>query len=144
MNRAAAERWFEEQCAEAGLKVTPQRCQIYALLAKAEDHPDAERILELVRKNIPRVSLDTVYRNLRTLEEHGIIQKVGAIGYRTRFDANTKPHHHFVCTRCGLIRDFSSEELDGFVPPDEVTGMGTVDSIYVELRGICRTCRKKT
>ena len=123
--------------------MTPQRRELYLLLAMTKDHPDAESIYRLIRQKIPHISLDTVYRNLRTLEEHAIIRRVGSAGYRTRFDANMDPHHHFVCTSCGLISDFCSDELDEYNPPREVTMMGAVNSIYVELRGICRTCRKK-
>lgn len=134
------ERIFVDRCVKAGLKVTRQRREIYLLLAMDESHPDAEHVYKLVRKKIPNISLDTVYRNLRTLEENGIIQKAGATGYRTRFDAKMEPHYHFVCTRCGRISDFCSDELDGYESPPEVKRMGSVKTVYVELRGLCSKC----
>ncbi|MBU1908533.1 MAG: transcriptional repressor, partial [Verrucomicrobia bacterium] len=76
-------------------------------------------------------------------EERGVISRVGSTRERTRFDANTTRHHHFVCTRCGLVGDFYCAELDHFPPPAEVGAMGRVDSVYVELRGFCRTCQQK-
>jgi Fur family peroxide stress response transcriptional regulator len=135
--------WFVEQCARAGLKATRQRRQIYAALAKTGEHPDAEAVYQRVKRRIPSVSLDTIYRNLRALEEHGIIQKVGAAGYRTRYDANIAPHHHFVCTTCGLIRDFRDDRFDGYGPTEAVKQFGEVDMVHVELRGTCEECRAR-
>jgi Fur family peroxide stress response transcriptional regulator len=133
--------WFLERCQRAGIKATHQRTEIFRELVQTEEHLDAEAIYERVRRRIPAMSQDTVYRNLRTLAEQRIIQKVGAIGCRTRFDANLDPHHHFVCTTCGLIRDFYSRELERFKPPRPVREMGSVDSVHLELRGICNACR---
>jgi Fur family peroxide stress response transcriptional regulator len=62
---------------------------------------------------------------------------------KARFDANTDRHHHFVCSECGLIGDFYSEAFDRFAAPPEVTAMGTVSSVYVELRGLCKKCEEK-
>jgi len=101
-------------------------------------------VYKRVRRRIPAISLDTVYRNLRTLEEHGIIRQVGATGCRTRFDANMAPHHHFVCMKCGLIRDFSDSRFDGFQPPRDISALGNVDSCQVELRGTCKDCAAAT
>ncbi len=131
---------FTDLCRKAGMKVTHQRTEIYRELASTEIHPDAETIYERVRQRIPALSLDTVYRTLRMMEEKNVISRVGSIKDRTRFDANTEHHHHFVCSGCGLIGDFSSDWLDRFPTPVEVTAMGSVDSIYVELRGRCSQC----
>jgi Fur family peroxide stress response transcriptional regulator len=133
--------WFLARCRRAGIKVTHQRTEIFRELAQAEEHPDADAIYQRVKRRIPAISQDTVYRSLRTLAEQQIIQKVGATGYRTRFEANVDPHHHFVCTACGLIRDFDSGELDEFKPPRPVRELGRVASVHVELRGICKACR---
>ena len=134
---------FVEHCRKAGLRATHQRTEIYRELATTEEHPDADTVYERVRKRIPALSLDTVYRTLRMLEGKGVISRVGSLGERTRFDANTERHHHFVCTQCGRIGDFSSEILDRFATPPEVSKMGTVESVYVELRGRCKNCQKK-
>jgi Fur family peroxide stress response transcriptional regulator len=135
---------FIAACRELGLKVTHQRTEIFRELAATNEHPDAETIYERVHARIPALSLDTVYRTLRTLEEHGVVARVGSMRDRARFDANTDRHHHFVCTQCGLVSDFYSDELDGFDPPEDVQRVGEVASVYVELRGICRACREAT
>jgi len=134
---------FVEMCRRRGIKATHQRTEILRELSRTEEHPDAETIYNKVRKRIPAISLDTVYRNLRMLEDMGVISRVGSLKERARFDGNTDRHHHFVCLECGMVRDFYSDEFNRFKPPPEISGMADVDSVYVELRGLCRKCREK-
>jgi len=126
-----------------GVKTTHQRTEIFRELARTNEHPGAETIYDRVRKRIPAISLDTVYRTLRLLEKEGLISRVGSLGEKMRFDANIDHHHHFVCTRCGFMGDIYNEEWDGFRAPSDALEMGTVNSIHVELRGLCKTCHRK-
>ena len=134
---------FSEACRRYGVKATHQRREIYREIARTDEHPDAEMIYTRVRKRIPEISLDTVYRTLHLLEKKGVIARVGFLGDKTRFDANTDRHHHFVCTECGFMADFYHEEWNDFRRRGDVHAMGTVNSIYVELRGLCRACQAK-
>lgn len=97
---------FEEVCNQAGVKITPQRMEIYRELVCTEKHPDADTLCTRIRKRMPHVSLDTIYRTLSLSEEIGLIQKVDILCDRARFDANVDLHHHFVCRECGIARDF--------------------------------------
>jgi Fur family peroxide stress response transcriptional regulator len=132
---------FLAACREHGIKATHQRVEIMRVLASTEEHPDAESVYRRVQKHIPTISLDTVYRTLRLLEDNDIISRVGSMKDRARFDANKERHHHFVCSECGLVRDFYSEELNRYPAPLEVTKMGSVDTVYVEMRGRCQQCQ---
>ena len=134
---------FADACRRHGIKATHQRTEILRELAGTEEHPDAETVYSSVRRRMPSISLDTVYRALKLFEEKGIIVRMGAMKERARFDANTSRHHHFVCTQCGLVRDFYDEAFNSLKAPREVPEMGCVDSVYVELRGLCRECRKQ-
>lgn len=78
---------------------------------------------------------------LNIIEDHGIISRVGYTRDRARFDANAVKHHHFVCANCGLVRDFYSKAFDQLTTPAEVDAFGEVETVYVELRGLCRQCR---
>ncbi len=133
---------FAAACRRQGAKATHQRVEILRELAGSAEHPDAETIYTRVRRRIPAISLDTVYRTLRLLEAKDVIARVPSRRDRARFDANMDRHHHFVCEACGRIEDFYSTALDGFVPPPEVAALGRVDSVHVELRGRCRACRR--
>lgn len=133
---------FVEVCRRHGVKATHQRTEILRELAGTEEHPDAVTIYARVRQRIPAISVDTVYRTLKLLEDKGVIARVGSLHDRTRFDANTDRHHHFICTQCGRVSDFYSDVRDRFPVLREVAETGRVDGVYVELRGRCRKCQQ--
>jgi Fur family peroxide stress response transcriptional regulator len=136
-------RHFRDFCARAGMKLTHQRMEIFREVARTADHPDAQTIYERVRERVPAMSLDTVYRNLWLLNDLGLITTLGPPRRRARFDANLTPHHHFVCTQCGMTSDFCSQEFDDLRPPDEVDSIGSVEAAHVELHGLCLRCKEK-
>jgi Fur family peroxide stress response transcriptional regulator len=133
---------FMQMCRQSGVRATHQRCEIFREVARTEEHPDVETVYSRVRKRVPTVSLDTVYRTLAMLEEQGLVRRLGSLSGRARFDANADSHHHFVCTRCGLVRDFASEEMDDLPIPRQVRSWGNISSVQVQIRGICRDCRE--
>ncbi len=134
---------FEQVCRGAGVKLTHQRIEIFREVAETGAHPDAESVFRGVRKRMPTVSLDTVYRTLWLLTDLGLISTLGPGRGRTRFDANLSRHHHFVCVSCGLTRDFYSEDLDNLSIPESAKGFGQVEATHVEVRGVCRECAGK-
>lgn len=127
---------------EAGVKLTHQRLEIFRELATTEEHPDAETIFRAVQQRMPTVSLDTVYRTLWMLHDLGLVTTLGPQRDRVRFDANIDPHHHYVCVRCGLVRDFESDELNGLRLPDALKQLGSIVDAHVEVRGLCAECQK--
>jgi Fur family peroxide stress response transcriptional regulator len=134
---------FETVCRGQGVKLTHQRIEIFREVAQSGDHPDADQVFQRVRSRMPTVSLDTVYRTLWLLNDLGLVATLGSSRERSRFDANLKSHHHFVCGQCGLTRDFYSDDLDNLRLPDSVSAIGRIEATHVEVRGICRKCAKK-
>jgi Fur family peroxide stress response transcriptional regulator len=134
---------FSEALRRRGLRLTHQRLEVAREIASSDTHPDVETIYQGVRKRVPTVSLDTVYRTLGALVELGLVNRVGTTSGPTRYDANRERHHHFVCTRCGLISDLNSTAFNGIKAPVEISALGTVESIKVQLRGICEECKRK-
>ena len=134
---------FETVCRGKGLKITPQRLEIFRELAASTEHPSAEQIFERIRKRMPTISLDTVYRSLATLNESGVVARVEVLDDRSRYDANTDHHHHFVCVRCHRVMDFYWPGFDKLPLPAEVKDLGQVDKPHAEIRGICQSCLKK-
>ena len=132
---------FLDACERRNVRVTHQRLEIYREVAASEEHPDVDAIYRRVKKRIPMVSLDTVYRNLNLLSDFGLISIVGLSQERLRFDANMQPHQHFVCVKCGIIRDFSSDLLSGLQMPDEARTLGESLSLHFEVKGICKRCQ---
>lgn len=135
---------FESICRQEGIKLTHQRIEIFREVAQTCDHPDAEMIYSRVRRRMPTVSLDTVYRTLWMLEDLGLITTLGTNRDRTRFDANLENHHHFVCRLCGYTRDFYSDELDSVQLPPSLQSLGSIEGTHVEVLGICRKCEEKS
>ena len=125
----------------SGLKLTHQRLEIFREVAKTGIHPDAETIFKGVRERVSTISLDTVYRTLWLLLDLGLVNSLGPSRERVRFDANLKPHHHFVCERCGLIRDFNSQHLESMEFPQEAEAFGEPVSLHFEVKGVCTKCR---
>lgn len=133
---------LEAVARKAGVKLTHQRLEIFKELASTEAHPDADTIYRAVRRRMPTVSLDTVYRTLWMLQDLGLVMTLGPQRDRVRFDANLEHHHHFVCVRCGLVRDFESESLARLPLPASVAALGRVHDAHVEVRGTCGACQR--
>lgn len=134
---------FEEAARKAGLKLTHQRLQIFREVAASAEHPNAETVLVALKPRMPTVSLDTVYRTLWLLEDLGLVTTLGPRHESVRFDANLSHHHHYVCVRCGLTRDFESPELNRLSIPPEVADFGRIDATQVEVRGVCSRCMQE-
>lgn len=122
-----------------GFKVTPQRRKIFEVLSGSELHPSAEMVYQLVRTEMPTISLRTVYQTLNDLAAMGEIASLDLGTGATRFDPTSAPHHHLVCTECGAIRDLHSDFPDVTVPPVAADDF-TVTATEIVFRGLCRTC----
>lgn len=133
---------FRRACKEHGMRVTNQRLEIYKTVALSKAHPSAETVFGFVRKKLPSISLDTVYRTLSSLEEMDIIFRVGLMN-KARFDADKTPHYHFVCMDCGEVYDIFPNTPEGLPIPHFVQNFGEVKNVNLQFRGICNKCRAK-
>ena len=128
---------------EATCKQFRKRNAILTCLRGTDTHPSAEWIHDRLREEYPDISLATVYRNLSLFKQQGTIASLGTVAGVERFDGNTAPHVHFICTGCSMIRD-----LHGLQPPDELcaqvqsTTGGTVAGCSLTFTGKCWDCRE--
>ncbi len=121
---------------------TRQRRVVYEVLRQTKSHPTADWIYDRARDRMPKISLGTVYRNLNVLREEGLIREIQGVDRKTHFDADMEPHAHFVCTRCGAIRDvFPAPEIEWRSLKDLVGCEVTHQEIL--FRGICPACRRR-
>lgn len=134
---------FKATVRKAGVKLTHQRLEIFKEVASSIEHPAVETVFRAVQARLPTVSLDTVYRTLWILEGLGLITTLGPRRGAVRFEANLRPHHHFVCMRCGLTRDFEEPRFDALRAPASVKGYGNIVGTRVEVRGVCSSCSRK-
>lgn len=140
---AEAYELFEKTAREHGLKVTPQRAAVYGELSRAGDHPSTNTVYKRVRRVIPNISFDTVYRTLLTFSEKGIISVVEGTGEEARFEPNVETHHHFRCIKCREITDFADDSLADIEAPPEIREKFKVLKIRAVLDGICGACLEK-
>lgn len=91
---------------------------------------------------MPSLSLDTVYRTLGKLAEHGLIQRVETVESQARFEVPGK-HHHLICGVCKEIMDFTWPEMDARELPPEALSWGEVRRRNVVAYGVCRKCSRK-
>ncbi len=124
-----------------GLKVTPQRQCIFRVLHQSEEHPTAESVYVDVRREMPTISLRTVYQTLNDLAAMGELQQLELGTGSARFDPTVDPHHHLVCEACGRVSDLHAEFADVRVPAGAGAGF-QVSSTEVVFRGRCRECQQ--
>jgi len=131
---------FEDACREAGLRLTPQRIEIFRVLAESTDHPSAETLHLRLTDKMPTLSLDTVYRTLGTLSDYGLVNKVETVESQARFEATHLVHHHLVCEKCKRIMDFQWQFIDEATLPETVKSWGRVERKSLVAYGTCHDC----
>jgi Fe2+ or Zn2+ uptake regulation protein len=122
-----------------GLRVTPQRQLIYALLAEGPSHPSVEAVHEAVLEVLPTVSLRTVYQALHDLEAMGDVRLVQVGSGPLRVDKRPDRHAHLRCTGCGEVHDVKVD-LSGVVLPAKQRHGFAVDGAEVIFSGRCPAC----
>jgi Fur family peroxide stress response transcriptional regulator len=135
---------FMARCRTAGLAVTPQRLAIFRQLAATDRHPSAEELHAAVRREMPTLSLATVYKTLDTLAGIGAVRPVSRLGARGRWDANLGAHHHLVCIACGAVSDVTEPSLDAAARPARRAAARhgfAAEGHAVEIFGRCAACR---
>jgi len=121
-----------------GLRLTRQRRAILEVLQRTDEHPDATWIYEQVRRDIPHVSLGTVYRNLGVLEDQGLV-RVLRYGRFRRYDGNLSRHYHLACLGCGVVHDLGLPWQEDLKQQVEEEGYQVVYH-RLEFYGYCPTC----
>jgi len=139
----APDQEFRRYCRQNRLRATPQRLAVYMELKRAKDHPCIETVTNRVRRRMPTVSFDTVYRTLLSLADLGLVDVVEGFGGSKRFDGDLSAHHHFRCTRCQRIEDFASDYYSAVEVPEDVREQFHVSRQRILLEGLCRRCFEK-
>ena len=93
------------------LKYSRQRTAIWDYIKDRKDHPTADMVYEGVRKDYPKISLGTVYRNLMLMKDIGKIRTVEVGDGAIHFDPNVSEHDHFICSCCGKVIDIDVEDI---------------------------------
>jgi Fur family peroxide stress response transcriptional regulator len=134
----------ERGTALATLKYSRQREAIQQYLSSTKEHPTAEMIYLHVKQVIPQISLGTVYRNLQLLTSLGEIQKIPSLDGADRYDAVVQPHNHFICKRCGCVKDLHTdfEQMQKIQEIAANSFEGEIESSTTTFYGVCVACSK--
>jgi len=139
---------FRRYCKEQGLAFTFQRQVIYEAVVDSREHPTPELIYEQVRQRIPSISLGTIYKNVKTFLDSGVLKEVTLHHGSLRLESNMTPHHHVVCSSCKAIFDIEESAMERVqLPKKELPAGFSVKQCRVEFVGVCKSCqtaRRKT
>ena len=131
---------FRSRCAECGLSLTHQRWVIYRTLAGTVQHLTPEETFKQVRRDIPSISLATVYKNIKTFLDARLLKEVSTPRQTMRLDANLDPHCHFVCASCSTILDISQDCVAPIHLKKGLPRGFQVVSYEVNFLGLCGQC----
>lgn len=124
------------------LRMTNQREIILRELKKSRQHLTADELYDRVKKDMPRISLATVYRNLEILSEAGLIGKLEISGRQKRFDYDVVEHDHIYCAVCHKVDNLKIERQGLHDREIEAVKGYTVTGYRLEIVGICPACQK--
>ena len=126
---------------ESATKQFRKRNAILECLRSTDQHPSAETVHEMLQAEHPDISLATVYRNLALFKKQGLIQSIGTVNGIERFDANTDPHVHFVCTGCDAVLDFPQVEVPTSLGTNAEKQTGCqIAGCKLTFTGLCQNC----
>ena len=127
---------------ESGGKQFKKRNAILNCLMNTDTHPSAEMVYRMLQETHPDISQATVYRNLALFKKQGQIISVGTVAGVERFDANTEPHVHFICTGCDRVTDLHQLHVPTELSADAENQTGChVQTCQLTFTGLCGNCQ---
>jgi len=125
-----------------GLRNTNQRQLIYKYLERTLTHPTADQVFQAIRKELPRISFGTVYRNLDILEKQGLISAVVYSKEHVRYHVGPMDHCHFVCLACDKLMNVEVEDLSELKNQVARRHGLAVHRYAMIFYGLCEQCQK--
>ena len=116
-----------------------KRNAIYDCLCSTDTHPSAEMVHGMLHQEHPDISLATVYRNLARFKAEGKIMSVATVKGVERFDANTDPHVHFICTNCDSVIDLHQIPMPHYEEAE--CGGCRIETCALTFTGLCGSCQ---
>jgi Fur family transcriptional regulator, peroxide stress response regulator len=135
---------FRARCREAGLALTHQREIIFRAVREMRTHPSPEAIYEKVKREIPSISLGTVYKNIRVFIDAGLLREVSPHHGTLRLETHLETHHHLVCSACKVIVDIDEADVEPVHWKRKPPAGCRVERYTVEFHGLCPACAAKS
>ena len=115
-----------------------QRERIYETVCGTKEHPTAQMVYDALRAELPKLSLGTVYRNLKFLCDSGQAMALETADKKIHYDGCVNNHRHFICNKCGKIYDLMPTPVE---EPYELLQNGfTVSRESCVYYGNCKNC----
>ena len=121
------------------MRKSKQRDLILKIIKNSYDHPSAYTIYEKCQKEIPNISLGTVYRNLNSLVDNLKIKRIKMPDNIDRYDRIDDFHAHFMCFKCKQLLDL---KISNNLLQKEVNG-NKIINYEISFQGICQKCLDK-
>ena len=101
-----------EKCQKRGFKLTNQRELVISILESSEDHPDVDELFTRALEKDKSVSIATVYRTVKLLEDANFIEKLEFGDGRARYEESGEHHEHLIDVETGEVIEFIDDELE--------------------------------
>ena len=115
------------------------RDKIYEYLCGTKTHPSANMIYNDLKPSIPKLSLGTVYTNLKLFEDLGQVVRVANVNGFERYDADIFEHVHLVCDECGAVIDIMDADIRKAKKACQAQKV-KIKRIQIVLHGTCEKC----
>ena len=122
-------------------RITKQRKAIFQALEGDTTHPTADEIYQRVKRDLPSISLATVYRNLKLLADSGLILEISTPDGPNRYDPQTPRHYHLLCQRCERVDDVELPVQRTLERRLEASTQYEVHTHELIFYGVCPSCR---
>jgi len=127
-----------------GERVTWQRRLLLDLISQAGGHLDADELFRRAKEREPRISLSTVYRNLRLFKKLGLVDERHLSENHHHYEIKSpSEHYHLVCLGCGRVIEFESPLLQRIENQIRRENRFEVTGAEIRLQGYCSRCRGK-
>jgi Fe2+ or Zn2+ uptake regulation protein len=131
-----------QQLRDRRIAVTPQRLAVMAALQSRRDHPTADNLYQEVRRGLPAISFNTVYKTLEILCQKGMVIKVNPLHAVARYDGETGRHAHLICRQCHRIIDLDWEGSEVPALPAEALQGFRIERPSLTFWGLCPRCQQ--
>ena len=101
-----------KKCQNRGLKLTSQREVVISILENSEDHPDVDELFRRATEIDKSVSIATVYRTVKLLEDANFIEKLEFGDGKARYEESGEHHEHLIDVDTGEVIEFIDNELE--------------------------------
>lgn len=130
---------FRQICNAHHCRCTVQRLAVYRYICGNTAHPSVDEIWANVKKEIPTITRESVFRIMMEFSEWGLVYRMDKIT-NARFDGIAGNHGHLICRKCGAIIDFNLPKP--LTIPSDAVGF-CPDHIELRVSGICAACAEK-